>query len=65
MAKKIIRTQYRCRDCKHSYNWHEIAADTGQPFMCYCPHYTEGKYCKFLSDNQSDKFELKNGNTRV
>lgn len=39
MAKKkvIEKTQYHCRDCAHSYDWHEIGAN-GKPFMCRCPH---------------------------
>ena len=47
--------KYRCRDCAHSYDWHEIGAN-GQPFMCRCKYYTEGKFCKFLSDHQCAHF---------
>ena len=59
VAKQGEKPKYRCRDCVHSYDWHEIAYDTGQPFMCRCPYYTEGKYCKFLNDPQCPKFVLK------
>ena len=60
MAKKVIeRPKYKCKDCKHSYDWHEIAMDTGKPFMCRCKYYTDGKYCKFLNDYQCNQFELR------
>lgn len=59
MARKVvIKTQYSCRDCNHSYDWHEIAFDTGKPFMCRCPHYEGGRFTKFLKDNQCEYFEL-------
>lgn len=57
--KAVNQTTHRCRDCKHSYDWHEIAMDTGQPFMCRCSYYTDGKYCKFLNDYTCEHFEMK------
>ena len=57
MAKKVLRpvTQYHCRDCKNSYDWHEKNY-RGELFMCRCRF---SEWCKFLSDNQCGKFELK------
>nr|DAD88329.1 MAG TPA: zinc-ribbon domain protein [Siphoviridae sp. ctnks32] len=63
MAKRVVKvkkaTRYRCRDCKKSYDWHEKSNETGLPFMCRCPYYTNGKFCKFLKDPQCEHFELK------
>lgn len=60
MAKKVVKEiKYRCRDCKHSFDWHEKAYDTGEPFLCRCKYYTNGKYCKFLNDYQCNQFELR------
>lgn len=51
--------QYTCGDCAHSYDYHEIGWD-GKPFLCRCPFYTDGKYCRFLKEPQcSNHFELK------
>lgn len=53
--------KHTCGECANSYDWHEIGAD-GKPFMCRCPHYTGGRFCRFLSDPQCDKFKpRKNG----
>lgn len=41
--------QYTCGDCAHSYDYHEIGWD-GKPFLCRCPFYTDGKYCRFLKE---------------
>lgn len=54
-AQEAEKLKYTCRDCSNSYDWHEIGAN-GHPFMCRCKHYTEGKYCKFLSDKQCEHF---------
>lgn len=64
MAKRVLRKQqreqpkYKCCHCKHSYDWHEIGAN-GKPFMCRCPFYKEGKFCRFLSDPQCEHFSLR------
>jgi hypothetical protein len=56
MAKKITKdVKYRCRDCKHSYNYFEIGAN-GKPFLCRCPY---EKWAKFLNDPACDKFGLR------
>ncbi|RGZ10189.1 hypothetical protein DXA04_20720 [Phocaeicola vulgatus] len=55
--------KFQCRDCGHSYDWHEIGAN-GKPFMCRCPFYTGGKFCRFLSAPQCEHFikrEVNNG----
>ncbi len=63
MAKRMVKIKeaikYRCRDCRHSYDWHEISLATRLPFMCRCKHYTNGKFCKFLKDPQCEHFELR------
>lgn len=63
MAKRVVKakkaTRYRCRDCKNSYDWHEKSNETVLPFMCRCPYYTNGKFCKFLKDPQCELFELR------
>lgn len=49
------KPKYQCRNCKNSYNWHEKNWE-GNFFMCYCKHYKEGKFSKFLSDPQCGHF---------
>lgn len=67
MARPIRTTRqkpeapkYRCRDCAHSYDWHNKALD-GHLILCRCPYDAKsqyGKFCKFLSDFQcSDHFK--------
>lgn len=55
--------KYRCKDCRHSYDWNSKALD-GHWILCRCPYdeKTEyGKWCKFLSDPSCEKhFELRN-----
>lgn len=65
MAKRVKavveKPRYKCKDCKHSYDWHEKAHD-GSLFLCRCTldEKTEhGKWCKFLSDPQCKHFVLK------
>lgn len=56
--KKQNTPQYHCKDCVHSYDWHSKALD-GHLILCRCPHDEKsqhGKFCKFLSDPQCDKF---------
>nr|DAO06563.1 MAG TPA: zinc-ribbon domain protein [Caudoviricetes sp.] len=65
MAKRVARLaevpQYRCRDCQHSYDWHEKNW-RGELFMCRCKHHHDGKFTKFLKDPQCEHFTLrKNG----
>ncbi len=57
MAKKQLKEKpkYHCRDCKHSYDPHEIGAN-GKPFMCRCRF---SKFSKFLDRDHCDKFEMK------
>ena len=56
------RPKYSCRDCIHSYDWHEKNW-RGKLFMCRCPHYKEGKFSKLLDDPQCNVFELRNNGT--
>lgn len=63
--KKTEQPKFQCRDCWHSYDWHEKNWK-GELFMCRCPYHNEGKYCKFLSDPQCEHFikrEVNNGKT--
>lgn len=55
------KLKYTCRDCSNSYDWHEKNW-RGELFMCRCKHYTEGKYCKFLSDKQCANFNKRKDN---
>lgn len=49
MAKKFKNTLLPdCKDCVHSYDWHNVGAN-GQPIFCRCKYYTDGRYCKFLT----------------
>nr|DAN17474.1 MAG TPA: hypothetical protein [Caudoviricetes sp.] len=54
-ARKKEQPQFQCRDCAHSYDWCEKNYK-GEPFMCRCPFYTDGKYLRFLSDPQCEHF---------
>lgn len=48
--------RHACRDCKHSYDWHEKNW-RGELFMCRC---RIRPYSRFLDDPECEKFELKN-----
>lgn len=63
-AKADNSPKYTCRDCAHSYDWHEIGFD-GKPFMCRCQYYTAGKYCRFLKDQQCEHFQTRNDNDQA
>jgi len=64
-AKKkieVVATEYQCRHCSHSYDWHSKALD-GHLILCRCPYKMEGgKYCIFLSDPQCEHFDLRKEN---
>ena len=50
---------YHCRDCAHSYYWHEKGAD-GKPFLCRCPYQQEGgRFSIFLEDTACEKFRMR------
>lgn len=56
MAKKVQKQNTEklfCRDCKHSYDYHEKGAD-GKPFLCRCPYF---HYSKFLYMDNCQNFE--------
>ncbi len=57
MAKRVQQkeTKYHCRDCKHSYDYHENNWK-GEPFLCRCPFC---KFSKFLDKDYCNNFELK------
>lgn len=71
MARTPVRTprkkqpeapKRRCRDCAHSYDWHDKAFNGGM-ILCRCPYderSKHGKFSKFLSDPQCDKFLKRN-----
>lgn len=54
-------TQYRCKDCAHSYDWHSKALD-GHLILCRCPYKMDGgRFCIFLSDPACvEHFKLRN-----
>lgn len=55
--KPAEQDELRCRDCAHSYDWHEIGAN-GAPFLARCPYRWEGgKWCIFLSDRACENFK--------
>lgn len=57
--KKPEAPKRRCRDCAHSYDWHNRALD-GHLVLCRCPHDAKsqfGKFCKFLSDYECEHFK--------
>lgn len=53
-----------CGECANSYDFHEIGAD-GKPFLCRCPYYTNGRFCRFIDEKQcNEHFKLReNGKT--
>lgn len=58
-AKQRAENPYKCRDCRHSYDWRDKALD-GHLILCRCPLDTKsehGKWCKFLSDPACSQFE--------
>lgn len=63
MARKTTKKpqekpKFRCKDCIHSYDWHNEALD-GHLILCRCKHDAKsehGKWCKFLSDCQCERF---------
>ena len=43
------RTEYQCRHCANSYDWHSKAID-GHLILCRCPYREQGgKFCIFLN----------------
>lgn len=63
MAKRLQQRDkpaYTCRECRNSYDWHDKNW-LGEPFLCRCKFYKEGKFSLFLSDPQCNNFELRNG----
>ena len=43
-----------CGECIWSYDFHEIGAD-GKPFLCRCPFYTNGQFCRFIDEKQCEQ----------
>ena len=59
---EVAVTEYQCRHCAHSYDWHSLSLK-GEPILCRCPHQQQGgKYCIFLSDPTCEHFELRKDN---
>ena len=56
MAKKVKEKQTLfCRDCKHSYDYHE-KNHKGEFFLCKCPFF---KYSRFLNRDYCNEFKRK------
>lgn len=51
--KKQPETQLHCRECKHSFDYHELNYK-GEPFLCKCPFH---KWSKFLDRDWCKNFE--------
>lgn len=63
--KPAVETKmHTCGECANSYDFHEIGAD-GKPFLCRCPYYTNGRFCRFIDEKQcNEHFKLReNGKT--
>lgn len=59
-AKKPAAPKRYCRECAHSYDWHNRSFNDGHLILCRCPldkKTQHGKYCKFLSDPECDQFK--------
>lgn len=57
--KKAEPPKHHCRDCAHSYDWHNKALDE-HLILCRCKHDAKsqfGKFCKFLSDPKCINFK--------
>lgn len=57
--REVQENPHKCRDCRHSYDWHSKALD-GHLILCRCPKDAKtefGKWCKFLSDPACQQFE--------
>lgn len=60
---QIEHIDKRCRDCAHSYDWHNKALD-GHLILCRCPYDEKskrGQFCKFLSDCVCDHYKPREG----
>lgn len=55
MAKKKELPTLFCRDCKHSYDYHEKNYK-GEFFLCKCPFF---KYSRFLNKDYCNEFKRK------
>lgn len=59
-AKKPEAPKRCCRECAHSYDWHNRSFNDGHLILCRCPHDARsqhGKFCKFLSDPECEHFK--------
>lgn len=45
---------HTCGECANAYDFHEIGAD-GKPFLCRCPFYTNGQFCRFIDEKQCEQ----------
>lgn len=51
--------KHHCRDCAHSYDWHNKSLD-GHLIFCRCKYDAMsqfGKWSKYLSDPECDNFK--------
>lgn len=56
---KDERPQGTCRECQHSYDWHNRSFYDGHLILCRCEFDVKsqhGKFCKFLSDPACSNF---------
>ncbi len=57
--KPVAKPTHKCGECRHAYDFHEIGAN-GKPFLCRCPYWKDGKFCRFIEEKACDEhFEPK------
>lgn len=57
--KAAQESPYKCRDCRHSYDWQNRSFNDGHLILCRCKLDKKsefGKWCKFLSDPACSQF---------
>lgn len=59
-AKKPEAPKRKCKECAHSYDWHNRSVHDGHLILCRCdldPGSEYGKFRKFLSDPECAQFQ--------
>lgn len=58
--KKVIKKEERhcCGECGNAYDFHSPALD-GTPTLCRCQYYTEGKFCRIVSERACEHFKIR------
>lgn len=53
--KEIPIVEFRCRECALSRDW-QRNSNYGQPILCRCDYFKDGKFLHFLSDRSCKHF---------